>query len=63
MQSKKKLWGEIHSRLDLIEDRCLQGWTYSMVVEDLAKEGIVLTEDYFGRCLRRARKARDSVAE
>lgn len=61
MRSKFRLQVVIRSRLDFFERRCWEGWTYAMLADELAKEGIEITENYFGRCLRNAKKERDAA--
>jgi hypothetical protein len=55
---KLKLQKVINARLDLLEERLAGGWSYQMVVDDLAEVGIEMTVKYFSQCLAIARAAR-----
>jgi hypothetical protein len=48
--------GIIFSRLTDYEHRLKLGFRYSFFVDELAKDGIIISVAYFGICLRKARE-------
>lgn len=59
-QGKLKLQRLVNSRLELFESRIKEGWTYKMLVDDLAEGGIEIKVKYFERCMNIARKRKAS---
>lgn len=56
MSKSQTVQGLINSRLEEYETRKKYGFRYAVFIEELRSEGIEISADYFGLCMRKARK-------
>jgi hypothetical protein len=56
MNRNQTTQGIIYSKLADYEHRLKLGFRYSFFVDELAKDGIIISVAYFGICLRKARE-------
>lgn len=56
MSKLQTVQGLINSRLTEYETRKKHGFRYAVFIEELRKEGIEISADYFSLCMRKARK-------